>query len=103
MIQTTYNLSDVALEAVREINGFLNVEASRLLNLNTYFQMFSNNANLTDMDMISDSVDRCNDIRHEIYRRIQALEPNFKVNSGSLGILDTHGNLKPEFRFPRPN
>jgi heme/copper-type cytochrome/quinol oxidase subunit 1 len=103
MIQATYNLSDLALETIGNINSYLNVDASRTLNLHNFYHMFSNNADPAEMDMMSDSVNRCTEMRQQILQRIQAVEPNFKVNSGSLGILDTHGNLRPEFRFTPSN
>jgi hypothetical protein len=87
------------MEAIRLINSSINIAEGNMNNIFSLGQMITNN--FTDQASQIDVIDRSNQIFQTIVREVRNIEPGYLQHSGSLGILDPQGCLKPEFRFPR--
>lgn len=94
MLQADYDLSDIAVQTIHNINSYFTVEGSQTVNVGSYVRMLYSYADPEDLQNMRDCLDRTTNIKLYL-NRIQAAEPGFKSNSGSLGTLDTAGQLKP--------
>lgn len=99
MIQAFHGFDNITMEAIRLINSSINIAEGNMNNIFSLGQMITNN--FTDQASQIDVIDRSNQIFQTIVREVRNIEPGYLQHSGSLGILDPQGCLKPEFRFPR--
>lgn len=77
----------------------MNVAQANIGNMCSLGEMIMNN--FPDQTHQIELIERSNQIYQGLVDQARTYEPSYLHNSGSLGILDTHGHLKPEFRFPR--